>query len=223
MDHKSGWKIVERCFIEGDSSAWEAFVERFDRALRWGIGRVLGHFGDGRGGSAIPAREDSARDVLQECYFKLLSDDRRILGLCRERDDKALNAYFARLGERCARDFVRSRGAQKRGYDCQVSLADLREELIPTRVAESPEAGALLKEARAELLQRCRKAAGRKQRERNYRILVMAFLEGLTSKEISERLAGRVSHTSIDSLVYRARQRLERSDGTGFVYRRAVA
>ena len=79
-----------------------------------------------------------------------------------------------------------------------------------------------MKEARSRLLATCRSAAGARQRERNYKVLVMAFLEGLSSREIASRFAGRLSLTCIDSLLYRARRRL-REQGVMLGERRAVA
>ena len=80
----------------------------------------------------------------------------------------------------------------------------------------------MIAEARAALLFRCLSAAGGRERKRNYRVLVLAFLEGLSSREISRRFGGRLSLTCIDSVVYRARKRLL-EQGVDLGRRRAVA
>lgn len=217
MEDKHGWKILEQCLEQGDGPAWTAFLERFEPPLRWGIHRAL------RGLGVEGDRRDLAADLLQECYCKILVRERRVLRMCRERDDKALNAFFARLAERCTRDSLRARWTEKRGSrGGVVDVGGDIESLAVSRNEPSPEDRALMKEARSRLLATCRSAAGARQRERNYKVLVMAFLEGLSSREIASRFAGRLSLTCIDSLVYRARRRL-REQGVMLGERRAVA
>lgn len=203
MDNRNGWEIVERCLHAADESAWTRFVDRFEPALVWGIQRALRSLGyRGR-------PRDEVADLLQECYCRILERDRRPLRLCRERDDRALNAFFARLAERATRDAFRSRWAEKRGSrDGVVAWNEVVEDRLTDDRDASPEERILAREARAGLLEKCRRAAGRKQPQRNFRVLAMAFIGGLTTREIAERFAGRLSYTCIDSLVYRARRRL---------------
>jgi len=62
-------------------------------------------------------------------------------------------------------------------------------------------------ERRKAFLDSCRRLAGR-QRQRNLRIFRLAFLDGLTSVEISERLGRPISANGIDTLLHRVRRRL---------------
>ena len=203
MEENRGWKIVQRCLHNNDEQAWTAFRDRFEPALLAGVRRVVRSLGTGRN------QADAIADLLQEAYCRLLSRDRRVLELCRERDERALDAFFSRVAERSARDSYRSRWAQKRGSrDRVVAWSDVVEDRAAAVGQVSPEGRLLLEEARAGLLEKCRQAAGSRQRERNFRVLALAFLEGLSSREIAERFAGRLSRTCIDSVVYRARQRL---------------
>lgn len=217
MDNQQGWQILEQCLGRADEPAWETFAARFEPALRGGIFRALEHIGyDGD-------RKDVADDLVQECYCKILARDRRVLRMCRERNDNALNAFFARLAERATRDAFRARWAQKRGSrDAVVPWNEVIEERATSAKPSSPEDDLLCKEARASLLAKCRRAAGGVERERNFQVLSMAFLGGLSSKEIAERFSGRLSRTCIDSLVYRARRRLHKQ-GTYLGPRRAMA
>lgn len=216
MEHECGWQILKRCQEEADGPAWTAFIERFEPVLRWGIRRTLAGLGfDGD-------RREFAADLLQECYCKILSGERRVLRLCRERDERAIDAFLARLAERCTRDSLRAVWTQKRGRRALVDLSCDLEDLPIVGSEPSPEDSALMKEARSKLLETCRRAAGVRQRERDTRVLAMAFLEGLSSREIARRFAGRLSLTCIDSVVYRARRRLRR-EGVVLRQRRAVA
>lgn len=217
MEDRCGWQILERCRDDGDDAAWNDFVERFEPALRRGILcalRRLGYAGD---------RKDLSADILQECYCKLLARDRRALRLCRERHEGAIEAFLARLAERCARDNLRARWSQKRGS--RTPAVDLSVDLVDLVIAgsePSPEDRALMNEARSRLLETCRLAAGARRRERDTKVLAMAFLEGLSSREIASRFAGRLTRTCIDSVVSRARRRLLKQ-GVTLGERRAVA
>ena len=203
MDNSNGWQIVKKCLESADEPAWVAFVDRFEPALVWGIRRAL----NGLGYAGNP--RDVMADLLQESYCKILARERRILRMCRERDDRALNAFFARVSERCARDSFRARWADKRGSrGGVVAWSEVVESRVAARTESSPETRLLLDEARSTLLDRCHKAAGGRQRARNFKVLALAFLEGLSSREIAERFAGRLSRSCIDSVVYRARRRL---------------
>ena len=216
MDNRDGWKIVKNCAQVADGPAWGGFVNRFEPALVRGIHRGL----RGLGFRGNP--RDVTADLLQESYCKILARERRVLRLCREPDDRALDAFFARMAERCTRDFFRARWAEKRGNDRLTSWSDAVENRVAARPVSSPEARLLLREAHAALLHKCRRAAGTKKPDRNFRVLVLAFVEGLSSREIAERFAGRLSRTCIDSLVYRARRRLLK-EGSELGRRSAVA
>ena len=216
MEDKSGWRILERCLKDSDDLAWTQFVQRFEPAFRWGIHRAfrsLGFEGD---------RQDLAADLLQDCYCKVLARERRVLGTLRERDGRALDAFFTKLAERCTRDRLRALWSKKRGSRRElVDLHSVAEHALAA-TSPSPEEQALMKEARSRILASCRRAAGARQPERNTRVLAMAFLEGLSSREIAKRFAGRLSRTCIDSVIYRARRRL-REQGLALGQRRAIA
>ncbi|MFQ5526852.1 MAG: RNA polymerase sigma factor [Thermoanaerobaculia bacterium] len=203
MDNPSGWQIVQRCLQTADGPAWGAFVERFETPMVWGIQRALRSLGfRGR-------PRDVIGDLLQECYCRILARDRRTLKLCRERKEPALDAYFARVAERSTRDSFRARWAEKRGSrDLVVGWNEVVEDRHAASGESSPEDRLLIREARSKLLETCHRAAGSRKRERNFRVLVLAFLEGLSTREIAEQFAGRLSRSCIDSLVYRARRRL---------------
>lgn len=216
MEDRNGWQIVNACSKQANGQAWSAFVARFEPALRRGVHRALQSVGfDGD-------RSDLAADLVQDCYCKILSRERRVLTMCRERDERALDAFFARLAERCTRDNLRARWTKKRGSRRKaVELGEI--EHLAVQVSEpSAEERLLMKEKRRQLLATCRRAAGGRQRERNTKVLVLAFLEGLSSREIAARFAGHMSRTCIDSVVYRARQRL-RKFGLVLGQRRATA
>ena len=66
--------LIERCVEGGDDAAWEAFVDRFESALRRGIAAAL---------SGRPQhREVLLEDLLQEVYCRLLERGARRLRRC---------------------------------------------------------------------------------------------------------------------------------------------
>ncbi len=205
MNEKTNWQVVQECREAagtGNEEAWRLFLERFEPALRRGISRAL------RAAGVRYAYRQRLEDCLQDCYCKILKNDRRVLGCCRETDDRALFAFFLTLGERVARDALRRERAEKRGLDRLVPLDDRLAERTAADCRSTPERRALVRDDRRLLVARLRSAAAGRQQERNLRVLVMVFVGGLTSREISKRFGGALTPTSIDSLVYRVRRRL---------------
>jgi RNA polymerase sigma factor (sigma-70 family) len=153
---------------------------------------------------------DQLEDLVQESYCRLLEKDSRILRRCRGAKEVSVGAYLSRVAESVAIDHLRASGAAKRGGGRIESLESLMlmegERSCPVtepRVVE----GLIGREGVERFLACCRRIAGRRK-DRNVRIMRLALLEGLTSREISQRIGNLISPTGIDTLVHRARRRL---------------
>lgn len=203
--------LIERC-AAGDGAAWNEFVERYESALRRGVAIALA----GR-------RRALADDLLQEVYCRLLEARARRLRRCRERDEAAVRAYLVRLARNVAIDYLRSRRTVRRGRRHLVLQAPsgVGLELTPDR-RPSIEDRLILRQQGRRFLRSCRRVAAGRAENRNVRILALAFLGGLTSHEISHRLDLTLSPGSIDSLISRARRKLE-AEGVRLVSRRPPA
>lgn len=206
MSVQSVADLVRRCARERDPSAWEEFVRRFGGRLRGGVLRALAKTG---GGS--PAEEFD--DLLQEVYCLLLDDGARRLSGCRGRCELSVGSYLGRVAENLAIDRLRAASAAKRGRDRVVRLpphVTMDSAECAVDPSQSPEEQLLARERRRLFLARCREVAGRRSPVRDVRILSLAFLGGLTSREIADRLEGQVTASIVDSLVHRAKRRFAR-------------
>lgn len=214
MQQESARTVIERC-AAGDGAAWTEFVARFHGSLRRGVAIAL----TGRRAH----RQTQAEDLLQEVYCRLLEADARRLKRCRERDEAAIRAYLVRLARNVAIDYLRARRTVRRGrrHVLLQSPIGAGVDLAPDR-RPSIEDRLILRQQGRRFLRSCRRAAGGRAENRNVRILALAFLGGLTSHEISRRLDRSLSPGSIDSLISRARRKLE-AEGVELVSRRPPA
>lgn len=201
--------IVKEC-AEGDAeSAWCRFVETYDRQIRGNIVQTLLRL-DRR------AYKDTVDELVQDVYCRLLDRNRRALRSCRAQTDSSFRGYLACLCTNLVVDHLRSRSAQKRGgwQTSWVSRVDFQRDSVAERLesvadqAAGPEARLLMAESRRYFLRSCSSLLNSKSRQRDLEIVRLAFVEGWTSREISERFEGRLKPGSIDSLIHRQRRKL---------------
>jgi RNA polymerase sigma factor (sigma-70 family) len=200
--------LLRLCAAGRDPGVWEEFVRRFGFRLEAGVRRALRRVG-------ARLRSDELEDYIQDVYCRLLEHEARSLRLCRGAEEGSVGAYLGRVAETVVIDRIRASGAVKRGRDRLVN-APADSECDPIhRVADlgpSPEERLLARERRLLFLVGCRKAAGPRHPKRDFHVLRLAFLEGLSSREICRRMGKGLTPASVDSVVHRARRRLE-SDG----------
>ncbi len=201
--------IVKECAEGGTENAWRSFVEIFDRQIRGNIVQTLLRLD-------LRAYRDTVDELVQEVYCRLLDKNRRALRHCRAQSDSSFRGYLACLCTNLVVDHLRSRSAQKRGgwQSSWGSYADPRRDSVAERLesvadhAAGPEARFLMAESRRFFLRSCGSLLDGKSPQRDLEIVRLAFVEGWTSREISERLEGRLKPGSIDSMIHRQRRRL---------------
>lgn len=168
--------------------------------------------------AGLSPTSDQVDERVQEVYYRLLAGCARKRYKLGRWSEGRLSSYLGRVAQRVVLDEVRARAAAKRGGE-QVALAgrltDLANRVIDPRA--TPEEQAMLRQARLLLLERCRHFVraqdrmGAEERQRNFRVLRLSLLEGWSSEEIVRAEGGRLAASSVDTLVYRLRRRLERS------------
>ncbi len=208
-------QLIDRCVASRDEEAWTELVDRYDRDLRRAVRAVVRR---GRHRSV-----ELEEDLVQETYYRLLERGGWRLRRCRERDELAIRAFLMRVARNVAIDSLRIRGAAKRGRDRLVEPPGrpARLELRPDP-GPSAEQRLILSEERHRFLDCCRRIAGGRSTERNVRILELAFLGGLTSREIADELGPPLSAGCVDTLICRARKKLC-AQGFALGTRRALA
>lgn len=195
-------ELLQRCAVAPEPANWNEFVRRFRDRLRRGIRSAFRRAG-------CRCRAEDLEDLMQETYYRLLRQDRRALRGCRGRYDAEIEAYLHRLAQRVAYDHLRARGAAKRGWDLRKRNGEEDLDLDSTPgPAPGPERRLLWREEFALLESRCRLALQGPGLETDMRLLRWVFFEGLSSREISRRLAGRLAPSGVDTRLYRLRIRL---------------
>jgi RNA polymerase sigma factor (sigma-70 family) len=153
---------------------------------------------------------------VQESYCRLIEHGSRALKECRSDSEVAIGVYLSRVAERVAIDHLRAVATEKRGggrVESLDSLASLEGESVWPTTQPRAEERLIGRERLERFLACCRRVAGRRK-ERDVRIMRLALVEGLTSREISERIGSLISPNGIDTLLHRARLRLMKE---GFV------
>jgi RNA polymerase sigma factor (sigma-70 family) len=158
---------------------------------------------------------EDVQDLVQEVYCRLLaarSGTRALEG----RPNPQIWRYLQRIARSVVIDALRSRRAIKRGGSQSPPAArrpprahagshSPGEPAVPGPDIEER----LLTRERAELLRRrVREIFPGEQGERNLRVLELAAVEGLTSGEISRRLAGALTPSSVHTVLHRVRRQL---------------
>jgi len=192
--------------MAGEAEDWEEFVDRYRHRLTTGIRRAL------RRAGTVVVREDY-EDLLQNVYCRLLEQSGRRLRRCRGGGEQAVGAYLARIAESVTIDHLRALGAAKRGRHRLVNIRPDAWGDPLTRAVDplpTPEERMLRRERWQVFYGRCREVVGTNSPRRDLKVLHLALFEGLSSREISERLGGGLRPTSVDSLIFRLRRRLSR-------------
>jgi DNA-directed RNA polymerase specialized sigma24 family protein len=140
--------------------------------------------------------------------------------LCRGGEERSVAAYLRRVAENVALDQLRAGGAAKR-RPARAADAPLGEaaadDVAQAAGGPTPEELLLSKERRRLFVQGAAQAAAggahlapgarRVRRSRDLFVLGLA-LEGLSSREIADRLGGVIAPSSVDSVIHRLRRRL---------------
>lgn len=181
----------------GGPAFWDGFARRHGRELTRAVACAMTRFG-------LRPEPEQVEELVQEVYCRLLA---RPAAAVADRPKGQLWAYLHRIARSVVIDEMRSRSAGKRGG------GRCREE-EPEALLEQPAPGPspeerLLAGERTELLRRrVRQLYPGAKGERNLRVLELSALEGMTSGEISRRLGGELSPSSVHTVLHRMRRHL---------------
>ena len=181
----------------GAPAFWDDFARRHGRELTRVVARAMARFG-------LRPEPEEVEDLVQEMYCRLLA---RHTSAVADRPQGQLWTYLQRIARSVVVDEMRSRRAGKRGGG---RFEEREVEVLVERPAPGPSPEErLLAGERVELLRRrVRQLYPGAQGERNLKVLELATLEGLTSGEISLRLGGELSPSSVHTVLHRVRRKL---------------
>ena len=200
MGRPSARELLDRCARGPETPAWGELVHRYGPAIEAGVRRALRRSGHD------DADLDRIEDLTQECYCRLLEARGRRLRSFRGSAEAELRTWLRSVAERSSLDRLRSAAADKRGRSRLRPVPDRRDNPLLAGPEASPERRLLGRE-RLRLATRRWRALVRSDREA--RVVRMVFLAGLTSREIAEASGGTLTPSSVDTVVFRFRRRLE--------------
>lgn len=155
-------------------------------------------------------------EVVQEVYCRLLVS--RLPMDIGDWTHRQLWAFLQRVVRNVTVDEVRSRCAKKRGGVPQ-GEGDAKQQNAGGTLGEhrapgpTPEERLLAREGARALRRRVHELGGPEHGARNLRILELAAVEGCTAAEISRRLAGALTASSIHTVLHRLRHQLAAMPG----------
>jgi len=199
-------RILRECARVADEQAWTRFLATYRDRLRREVRGALAR-------ASIEPLPERCEDLEQEVFCRLLERDRRALASFRGRSAGEAHLYLRRIVRRVVVDALRSPASRRALPDPAHPQVDLAagagRELGDRRGC--PEARLLARERGRLFVARCRELLGPKATPARLRVVSLAFLVGLPSAAIAERLGEPWSRAAIDSLLHRLRRKLERA------------
>jgi len=187
----------------GAARYWDEFARGHGHELMRCVAAAMRRIG----WRAEPCEVD---ELVQEIYCRLLVSRLPIdIGDWTQRQ---LWAFLQRVVRNVIVDEVRTRCAKKRGG--AEHNGDVRQQNAGGTLGEchapgpTPEERLLVREGARELRRRVHELGGVEHGARNLRILELAAVEGCTAAEISRRLAGALTASSIHTVLHRLRHQL---------------
>jgi RNA polymerase sigma factor (sigma-70 family) len=188
-----------------DPRLWDGLVRCHGTRLKAVVRRALRR-------SSHPATDELVEDLVQEVWCRVFERCRhRLVGLAAGAEGHLTFSYLAQMARNVAVDRVRAERAAKRGggwlrRDAADEDGDAVAELPDP--APCPEQRLLARERRRRFRQRCRPYVSRRSAGRDLAIVERALLDGWSSRQILRALDGRLSQSSVDTLVHRVRRGL---------------
>lgn len=187
--------LFRRCIRHRRDEDWYELHRRYGRRIRMTVMRA----------TRTQPETEIFDELMQELYLRLLSRD--VSRFCGNTGPE-LWAYIDRMARNLARDRRRHSEAKKRGGRSRIRFVDSRE-LEKFAARESlPEDRVLAREGIRLFLLSCRQAARGTQEELKLHVVRLAFLEGLSSREIAEALPENITPNQVDCLIHRLRHQL---------------
>jgi DNA-directed RNA polymerase specialized sigma24 family protein len=188
-----------------DPRLWDGLVRRHGARLKAVVRRALRR-------RRHPATDELVEDLVQEVWCRVFERCRhRLVGLAAGAEGHLTFSYLAQMARNVAVDRVRAERAAKRGggwlrRDAAGEEGDAIA-LVPDP-APGPEQRLLARERRRRFRQRCRPYVSRRRTGRDLAIVERALIDGWSSRQILRALDGRLSESSVDTLVHRVRRGL---------------
>lgn len=203
MQNQTDRELIVCCLQESEPvahppGAWPEFDRRFRPRMIAGIRRGLACAWE-------RPQPDLLEELLQECYCRLLEHDRRVLRRCLHLEAPQIGSYLVKVGRSVALDWLRRRGADKRGHG-KTHAVD--HDWLAELGSRQPTAERKLSAAEtlASFWSECSRMMEATGNHANLEVLRQAWIDQRPSREIAADVG--VATSTVDSLVCRMRRRL---------------
>lgn len=197
------WALLRDCTAGPGDAAWSELARRCGPRLAAEVRRLSRR----AGAAAEPA---AVEDLVQEIYCRLLACWRRPCRRFRGSTDAEAAAFLRRVAASVVLDRRREAFAEKRGGGRQATQLGELVQSVPAHAAEQPDAELRDREARRLFLLRCRAVLGRRASRSTLRVVELALLDGLSTREIVARLPAGPKASGVNSVIFRLRRRFAR-------------
>ena len=175
--------LVVQCFQQGDAWLWEQLIAQLQPLIARTVYRVASSWG-----AVNPQDVD---DVTQETFAKIATGADTLLRAQFENELAAIG-YFKVLAANSARDYFRSKYADKRGVSQTLAVADRLEEIASAPVSDSD---------RAIFLSEIEKLLPPDLRDRS--VFWLYYRQGFTAKEIADVPGIGLTVKGVESVIHR--------------------
>lgn len=199
MQHHTDHELITHCLEESEpTGAWREFERRFRPRLIAGIRRGLACTWE-------RPQPDLLEELLQDCYCRLLENDRRVLHRCLRLKEPQVGSYILQVGRSVALDWLRRRGADKRGHGRTHAVdQDWLAELGNHR--PTAERRLCARETLESFWGACSDIVAASGRPSNLELLRQVWFQQRPSREIAAEVG--LATSTVDSVVCRTRRRL---------------
>ncbi len=187
---------------------WGPLVDRLEPVLRQLLAAQAQSYG-------VPSTKDVVDEVVQETYLRLFQNNRKVLKECRGRSEMAIKSYLRRVARSALIDWMRSRGAKKRGRDTSISIdkpdpdADEFGDFDLADDTKHPLDAIYSQELRFRFRRECWRAASRRTTAlRDAWITERIVIDGWTSREAARAVA--LPPATVATVLTRMRRELRR-------------
>ena len=188
---------------EPETPPLDDLVDRHGARVRRAVVGALRSLGE------LPDRE-RVDDFVQDVWCRLLERRRARRRGLRGSSRGEVVVYLRRVAFSVVVDGLRASGAAKRrpARLLELEAMSLRTGFDPVDRRGCPHRRLVARDRLRRYFDLCRRLLGRRSAREGLRVVRWAWIEGLTSREISERLGGGWTPTGVDSLLFRLRRRL---------------
>jgi len=172
------------CLDHGDANAWEHLI----RLCQPIVARAAYRVGSQWGSSSLQEIDD----IVQDTFLKLGSARHDALLRARLDSDSSVARYLSVMTANTARDYFRSRYAEKRGEAHRVSDDSVVLGIVPSAAPTSDH---------QVLLSQIDRSLGGDQREKN--VFWLYYRQGFTAREIARIPGFGLSVKGVESMIYR--------------------